>query len=428
LLIPTTKQHDAEQLGAIPGKRLNLTTAGARLVACEEAACKGPCNAELLSHYGKRLSCGPNGGVCASAKWFSDAAELNINSGGSETDPPNVCLFYDGYGDGGFAVGFLAESEVDLAGFKLKAKYGAIDAAGQYMYSAAQVSESELECDCKGHVINIVASHYDAWSSLSWQGGGVMGLAFPGAMDCSDFSCFPSLFNTLVAKRKSRVRDVFAICGGYKEEVTINEGAAPPPVAPLLLLGGGDLRLCASKIKWVPMVEPFDKYHVDAMDVKVGAGANVTSLGQGNKLPAMIIATGTNDVYVPTSVYEGFKAHLQTNYCHIHNVCGPTKYTIFDGRGLEDPESDFTGLPSLHIMLNETSNFALELSPRQYMRRFYHEETGKVYHHLRIHPEKSDRFVIGEVLLSKYYLEFDRVKRRMGFAISVTDCAGAIGH
>jgi hypothetical protein len=254
-----------------------------------------------------------------------------------------------------------------------------------------------------------------------------MGLAFPGAMDCNDFSCFPSLFNTLVNDSASGVKDVFAICGGYREEPR-DKAAAFVPISPVLLLGGGDSRLYDGNITYVPMVEPFNFYQIGVVDVMVGSGANVTSLDDGRRFPPMIIDTGTTDLYMPASVYQSFKAHLQKHYCHIQGVCGHSGHTIFDGVAFLDPDHTLFALPSLQLVMNNKDNFALKLSPQQYVRRWVIEESGAEAYWLAIYPWERDSFLIGEVLLNKYYLEFDRVKRRMGFATSVADCAGAIGQ
>jgi hypothetical protein len=250
-------------------------------------------------------------------------------------------------------------------------------------------------------------------------------------MDCNAFSCFPSLYNTLVSTPGSGVKDVFAVCGGNTEEAS-SESAART-ISPVLLIGGGDSRLYNGKIIYVPMVEPFNFYRVDAIDVKAGSETNVTSLSEGRKLPSVIIDTGTSGVIVPSYVYANFKAHLQTHFCHIPYVCSgePSDRTIFDDICVSDPDSVFAALPSLHVVLDAKSNFALELTARQYMQQVS-DETGTVFYcfalagGLPISDGEDDLFLIGEVLLNKYYLEFDRVKRRMGFATSVADCAGSL--
>lgn len=141
LLVPISTQH-VDILEETSAQRLNLTTAGARLISCEEKACRGQCTSDLLSSYSERVFCGPHGGVCAAAKWFSDAEELTKKHGGSSNATRNACLFYDAYGDGSHSVGFVVESVVDFGGYKVKAKYGAIDAATTGFYTAPQVSET----------------------------------------------------------------------------------------------------------------------------------------------------------------------------------------------------------------------------------------------------------------------------------------------
>jgi hypothetical protein len=140
----------------------------------------------------------------------------------------------------------------------------------------------------------------------------------------------------------------------------------------------------------------------------------------------MIIDTGTTGVLVPSHVYGSFREHLEANYCHVPHVCAEEEgdRTIFDDYCYTDPDGLFASLPPLRLVVSEgDDSAALVLTARQYMQSVL-EDDGMTAYCLRI--SDGDEFLIGEVLLNKYYLEFDRAKRRLGFAASVADCARAI--
>lgn len=143
MLVPATTTLCEECEDVEVTQRLNLTSARAQLVACEDTTCIGDCSQERLDRayeigpFKDGLYCGPNGGVCTYVERFPDALELNAN--GLRDPIKNVCLFRDRYGDGSYASGFLVESQVDIAGSKVKGMYGAITVASDGFYEAPQV-------------------------------------------------------------------------------------------------------------------------------------------------------------------------------------------------------------------------------------------------------------------------------------------------
>lgn len=153
-----------------------------------------------------------------------------------------------------------------------------------------------------------------------------------------------------------------------------------------------------------------------------------------------LVDTGSSLAFVPQDMLQAMaKALLQNpQYCGgeapVPYLC-PTEanpLTIFDAKG-EAPlpwnTTDIARLPALTVTL--PGGATLELRGEDYMQPI---ETagdagaGLAYYYFALQPlQRPDRFLLGQVVLRRYYVEFDVTSTRVGFAPAVPDCHRAVG-
>ena len=480
LLIPTTLCSDCA--ADVVSQRLDLGAAGAALVGCDDAACRGQCTPQLLAEYGfldqqdgAQAVCGLHGGVCS--------------------EPGGRCLFLDYYADRSHASGVLVTSEtVGFAGMAVKnVTFGAIDSASDSFFEAPQ-------------------------------GGGIMGMAFrtrEGEAQCWDTPCFEPLLDVLVAQEKAAgggggMKDSFAVYGH--------------PSAPIMFVGESSVGPEAKgyyegELAYVPLQQPYGLYLVevggmsflDGQEKKEGAESFLPGVGPG----IGVVDTGATGMFFPVDVFERLKAYFQTHYCHVAFICGPeptppppppppplapplvtqpqkqqqqqqhahnhttTRFlrrhhhtqekeekephpTIFDfDIWAKYDEATLALLPTLviHLSGGERGGKGVEvkLTPTQYLTQHRFEDDGEVYYTFGIstlggrreEEEEEEEggsttsearlrrkyrkaaaggksvldevFIFGELLLNHYFVHFDREGRRLGFAPAVLQAPGGGG-
>ena len=193
----------------------------------------------------------------------------------------------------------------------------------------------------------------------------------------------------------------------------------------MLVLGGADDRLHDGPVTYTPIVGGPDRYNAAIESAEVG--------GEAVAVPSGVVAlidTGTSLMLVPQRVFEGYRKILQTpKYCdELPNIC-PTDDqpdTIFDSI-VTFNATDIPKLPTLK--LKATGGVELELRPEDYMYQVSKKvhKDGTAEYGLAFNGTTAGEFLLGQVLLRRYYVEFDNEGRRMGFAKAVKDCKGAAG-
>lgn len=261
---------------------------------------------------------------------------------------------------------------------------------------------------------------------------GIFGLAYK-SLACNP-SCVTPLLDTLVQSAKVQ-HDIFSIC-------TSKEGG-------ILSLGGSNSNLYNGSLTYVPLqtfrIPTF--YYVSIEGTTVG--------GKSVNLPQFtfaIIDSGTTLVVLPTQTFHALRDHFQTNYCNVPGLCPggqarqvvPHPYyphskqpaegidhkigtnsvheealTWFQpGYCVRLTEAELDLLPTISIRLE---GYSLVIEPRVYMIPHYVTKAFQthLYYCLGIQPlDGLADVIIGDTVLRKYFVEYDRENSRLGFAVA----------
>lgn len=344
-----------------PFVSLDLGKARAETVLCRDPRCRGACDAPGKDHF-----CSPKGGSCRTA-----------------ADGTDVCTFAWLYGDGSSASGTLVTSRIGMAGLEVQSTYGAIDTASNNFYEAPH-------------------------------GGGIMGLSFGGYTLCdAEYSCFPPLFDSFVEQLK--IPNKFAICHDG-----MNGGE--------MILGGGNTNMYDGELKRAPMQAPFGFYSVGIENVTLG-GTQILPPGntQGTRLRggsylengkvSAVVDTGNSALYMPEPIFNNFRSGLLTALSKWPELSDKDK-NLFTGYAVYIPPEILSELPPLALTLE--GGAVLSMPAEQYTVEFRIPEAPVPIRALKI--IKSNRFVLGQTVLSRSYLEIDRDGKTVGFAPSKPGC------
>jgi Eukaryotic aspartyl protease len=343
------------------------------------------------------------------------------------TVAPNKCGFFLQYADGSGAAGALIQADVTLAGLTVSARLGAI----------LRVTEG----------------------FESGPVDGIIGFAFP-SLACNP-TCVTPVFDALVKSGQVQ-RDVFSICTG-------RHGGA-------LTLGGSNPDMYHGKLQYVPLSarKTMHFYDVDITGVRIGATlTHIPSFSDG------IVDSGTTILVIAPAAYVAFKRHFQSNYCNVPGLCPPKiprggkrkaannrsavkiirvsprhaasvwkMHEMADDDGVLNEQddtiagadeswfapgycasisdADVANLPNISILLK--NGVALTIAPEDYMLKYsapswYSWSAPVVYRCLGITAlpgleRMENNAIIGDVVLQKYYVEYDRDAMRVGFAPS----------
>jgi Eukaryotic aspartyl protease len=383
----------------------------ARLISCHSADCR----ANSCHAYSQCDTCSSKTRACCS------------------TVAPDKCGFFLQYADGSGAAGALVQADVTLAGLTVTARLGAI----------LRVTEG----------------------FESGPVDGIIGFAFP-SLACNP-TCVTPVFDALV-KSGQIDRDVFSICTG-------KHGGA-------LTLGGSNPSMFKGDLKYVPLSSRKEShfYDVDITGVRVGNMlAEIPAFTDGivdSGTTILVIAPAAyvgfkrhfqrNYCNVPglcprkihprnektasdaeraavdiirvspkhaasvwkqhkmTSAY--MKADASDNEEDEDAIAGPNETWFAPGYCASITDTDVSNLPDISILLK--NGVVLTITPEDYMLKYtspshYAWSTPIVYRCLGITAlpgleQMENNAIIGDVVLQKYYVEYDRDAMRVGFAPS----------
>lgn len=318
-------------------------------------------------------------------------------------EAPDTCGFSEGFGDGSYIDGGLIHSNVTIAGLTTDVDFGGI------LYQSYGFSYGQFD--------------------------GMLGLAY-GGLNCNP-SCVEPVFDNLVRTGKL-ASDKFGVCLGH------TNGS--------ISFGGSNRHQYNGEFQYSPMFHGDIKkfYQVNTTSMTVNDSAlNVTDF------KSALVDTGTTLIGLKDTIYKALKKEFQTKHCDVPYLCpeNNSKYDKAFGESrvleLERSENDamhFSSyddgswfaphkcvaledkdmklLPNITITLK--GGVELTMGPYDYMRKltrtFYPVVNPMSFRCLGIFPMPGAHarwdVIIGDVLLQKYYVEFDRENDRIGFAES----------
>lgn len=368
--------------------RLDLSTASgtAGLIGCDSPACR-PNTCNIVAPC---TACSVKTKACCSVI------------------APDACGFFLSYADESGASGALVQADVTIAGLTVPLAFGAI------------LKETE----------GFENTNVD----------GILGMAYK-SLACNP-TCVMPLFDTLVQSDKVK-HDVFSLC-------TAQNGGT-------LILGGSSNDFYEGELQYVPMIHGTVKHFYDIAIKEVRIG------GEKVKVPSFsdaIVDSGTTVMVITPNAYNAIKAHFQDNYCDVPGLCVSksgkqvTAAQVIKKPGLAEKEKvahmssserESSGDPSwfspgycvrlddkhLKMLPNITvgldNGVKLVLDPETYMLEYEITSTfpwEKVtYRCLGIafleglqHMENNA--ILGNTVLQKYFVEYDRENDRIGFAVA----------
>ncbi|PXF47520.1 Cathepsin D [Gracilariopsis chorda] len=321
---------------------------------------------------------------------------------------PKACGFYLSYADQSGVGGALAVADVEIANIKVRQAFGAV----------------------LGETDDFEVNNVD----------GIFGMAYP-LLACNP-TCVKPLFDTILSEGLVE-RDVFSHC-------LADQGGT-------LVLGGSNPDLYRGHLQYVPIAHGGVKlfYGVRLQGVKIG--------GKTVKLPYFtsgIVDSGTTVLVVTKATYKALRTYFQSNYCHVRGLCvvyqksriGEVDIIRKEADEINGPhlnsseraeastwfspgvcarldDKDINALPAISILLD--NGVTLDLEPDDYMLHYESESRlplgGKVvYRCMGISPlegleHMGNEAIIGNTVLKKYYVEYDRENERVGFA-EATNC------
>lgn len=266
---------------------------------------------------------------------------------------------------------------------------------------------------------------------------GIFGLSF------KTLACNPTCVLPLVDKLYedgSIDANVFSMCLNSKGGV--------------LTLGGSNPDLYEGELTYVPFSSSFHSlfYKVDINSWSIaGNPVNLPVISNG------IVDSGTTLLVVSEKTYYALQQYFFSVYCNVPGLCPPSVRTPSPpGRILKHPYyfklypkqvnvsavedsiysikqgqtwfapgycvslkyNDILRLPSMTIHLN---GYDLQISPDDYMIKHYVGNT--LYYCLGIAPLKGmeslpNDVILGDTVLQKYFVEYDRSLNRVGFAVA----------
>lgn len=359
---------------------LDKATGTAGYIACESSGCR------------------PN--ICGALSQCTVCAKSNKAC--CAVEAPQACGFFLRYADRSGVSGALVQADVSMAGITVPLVFGAI------------LRETEsFEND------NV---------------DGILGMAYK-SLACNP-TCVEPLFDTMVETGKIK-KDIFSICTAY-------DGGT-------VTLGGSDENFYEGELEYVPIAHGSTKhfYRVDVKKVSIG--------GTQVRIPSFsdaIVDSGTTVLVLAPNAYDAIKEYFQTHYSQVPGLTPHDNRKVdtirliereslgINGDNIRASKSDkkektwfspgycvrltdveLAMLPDIVISLDGTD---LVLEPDTYMLKFKRRTSlmwepilyrclGISYLEGLQHMENNA--ILGNTVLTKYFVEYDRENDRIGFAV-----------
>lgn len=316
---------------------------------------------------------------------------------------PETCGFFLQYADTSGASGALVQADVGMAGLEVPIAFGGI------LRETTGFENTNVD--------------------------GIFGLAYP-RLACNP-SCVLPLFDTLVKTGKVS-RDIFSLC-------TARQGGT-------LVLGGSNPNMYHGKLEYVDMIPRKNRMFYDVAVKGVRIGDDEVKIPDFSDA---IVDSGTTVLVLAPRSYVALRTHFQSKFCYVPGLCpGTSQYAkqikqggvrvikVEDAQGEAGRASDGTSwftpgycvnldddhvrmLPNITVVLK--GGVELTLEPELYMLKYEHRSTfawrASVFRCLGITllpglEHMGNNAILGNTVLQKYFVEYDRESSRIGFAIA----------
>ena len=222
----------------------------------------------------------------------------------------------------------------------------------------------------------------------------------------------------------------------------------------MLTLGGSNREHYEGELQYVPMRHKGNPLYYDvAVEAVKIDGVNIKVKTFSNA----IVDSGTTLLIMTAKAYKAFRRYFQSNYCHVPGLC-PGKVVVPPSHIIRVPgsiaherarltntskassNSWFTPgycvrltpaqvamLPPIDIVLE--GGVVLRLEPEDYMLEYQQANTlGPAtifrclgFSYLEALEMFDNNVILGNTVLQKYFVEYDRANDRIGFAVA-KDC------
>lgn len=259
---------------------------------------------------------------------------------------------------------------------------------------------------------------------------GIFGLAY-WPLACNP-TCVQPLFDTLV-KQGLVEKDVFSLC-------TLPTGGT-------LTLGGSNKDHYEGELQYVPMKHKGTPMYYDVAVKGVTIGGKQLAISE---FTDAIVDSGTTVLVMTPKAYNDVQRFFQANYCQVPGLCPqstqrhrtiiripgtiaaqltvsqaeqPTWFT--PGYCVKLSDREIAMLPTIEIVLD--NNVKLTLEPDLYMLKYEVPSSFGLqsnlfrclgFTYLEGMDGLGNNVIIGNTVLQKYFVEYDRQNDRVGFAIA----------
>ncbi|KPP80319.1 beta-secretase 2-like [Scleropages formosus] len=263
------------------------------------------------------------------------------------------------------------------------------------------------------NIAAILSSDTFFFPGTNWQG--ILGLAYP-VLAQPDSSVEP-FFDSLV--RQTGIPDVFSLqmCGAG-----ISASESSDPAAGSLIIGGIEPTLYKGSVWYTPIKEEW-YYQVEILKLEVGDQNLILDCKEYNRDKA-IVDSGTTFLRLPENVFNAVvDGIIQTSLIQFSaDFWTGTKLACWL-KG-QNPLRLFPKLSIYLRALNASQSFRITIFPQLYIQLI--SEIDDDFECFRFGISSSaNGLVIGATVMEGFYVVFDRVRKRVGFAVST--CAESSG-
>ncbi|XP_035479063.1 beta-secretase 2 [Scophthalmus maximus] len=262
-------------------------------------------------------------------------------------------------------------------------------------------------------VINIAAilsSEGFFLPKVNWQG--ILGLAYP-MLARPDASVEP-FFDSVV--QQLGIPDVFSLqmCGAG-----LSASSTDDPAGGSLILGGAEPTLYRGPVWYTPIVEEW-YYQVEVLKLEVG-DQNLDLDCREYNMDKAIVDSGTTLLRLPINVFSAVVGAITRS-----SLIQEFSSGFWDGSKLAcwmKGETPWRFFPKLSIYLratNTSQSFRITILPQLYIQAVTDVDSPLDCFRFGL-SSSTNGLVIGATVMEGFYVVFDRVQRRLGFALS--NCA-----